>query len=179
MIAYLFVFPFSGLQWQSWSPFKLGLLLISAMQHSPSPAAAFTQAFVYFDPLSPLLNFLRYIYYRHIEKWSRDGSAKQQTNKRSRDDHFIHSSTSLCIHIANKRILFMYQLVISNSHMPLLGMHEMHGRMHPKWGHVIILLVHDPLLSSTYPMIIHTHHVAGNLPKKTLVAKQRPTNSNM
>ena len=24
-------------------------------------------------------------------------------------------------------------------------------------------------------MIIHTHHVAGNLPKKTLVAKQRPT----
>ena len=26
-------------------------------------------------------------------------------------------------------------------------------------------------------MIIHTHYVAGNLPKRTLVAKQRPTNT--
>ena len=47
------------LQWMSWSPFKLGLLLISAMQHSPSPAASFTQALTYFDLHNPLLSFLR------------------------------------------------------------------------------------------------------------------------
>ena len=45
--------------------------------------------------------------------------------------------------------------------------------------HVTNLLAHDPLPSSTYPMIIHTHHVAGNLPKKTLVAKQWPTNTSV
>ena len=36
-------------------------------------------------------------------------------------------------------------------------------------------MVHGPLSSSTYPMIIHTHHIASNLLKKTLVAKQWPT----
>ena len=48
------------LQWMLWSPFKLGLLLISAMQHSPSSAAAFTQAFTYFDLHNPLFSFFRW-----------------------------------------------------------------------------------------------------------------------
>ena len=39
-----------------------------------------------------------------------------------------------------------------------------------------IYLVHDPLSSLTYPRIPHTPHVASNLPIKTLVARQRPTN---
>lgn len=52
------LFLFSDLQWRHWSPFDLSLILMSAMQSSPSPAAAFSLAFKYFDPNSPLLKFL-------------------------------------------------------------------------------------------------------------------------
>ena len=38
-----------------------------------------------------------------------------------------------------------------------------------------ILLAHDPLSSLAYSMITHTPLVAGNLPIKTLVARQQPT----
>ena len=38
-----------------------------------------------------------------------------------------------------------------------------------------ILLAHDSLSSLVYPMITHTSLVAGNLPIKTLVARQQPT----
>ena len=53
-----------------------------------------------------------------------------------------------------------------NSYTPLLGVHEMHV-----WSNAlvpqaracnVILLADDPLSSSTYPMIIYTHHIAGN-----------------
>ena len=40
-----------------------------------------------------------------------------------------------------------------------------------------ILLAHDPLSSLAYSMITHTPPVAGNLSIKTLVARQRPTNT--
>ena len=42
--------------------------------------------------------------------------------------------------------------------------------------HITILLAHDPLSSLAYPMITHGPPVACNLPIKTLVAKQQPTN---
>ena len=38
------------------------------------------------------------------------------------------------------------------------------------------LLAHDPLSSLAYSMSTHTPPVAGNLPIKTLVARQWPTN---
>ena len=38
------------------------------------------------------------------------------------------------------------------------------------------MLTYDPLSSLAYPMITHALLVAGNLPIKTLVAGQRPTN---
>ena len=41
----------------------------------------------------------------------------------------------------------------------------------------LFLLVHDLLSSSAYPLITYTHPAAGNLPLKTLVAKQQPTNT--
>ena len=56
------------------------------------------------------------------------------------------------------------------SYKTLIGVHEMHGRMHPNQGLVTVLLVHDPLSSLAYPMITHTPLVASNLPIKTLVA---------
>ena len=37
------------------------------------------------------------------------------------------------------------------------------------------MLAHDPLSPLAYPMITYTHPAAGNLPIKTLVAKQQPT----
>ena len=54
---------------------------------------------------------------------------------------------------------------------PLIGVHEMHGRMHPI---ITILLAHDPLSSLAYPMITHGPPVAGNLPTKNLYC---PSNS--
>ena len=68
----------------------------------------------------------------------------------------------------------LYNDTICNSYMPLLGVHwSNEPQVQFCWP------MHGPFLSSTYPMIIHTHHVAGNLPKKTfkLVAKQWPTNN--
>ena len=41
------------------------------------------------------------------------------------------------------------------------------------------MLAHDPLSSLAYPMIMHTPLVASNLPIKTLVAKQQPTNKDI
>ena len=41
------------------------------------------------------------------------------------------------------------------------------------------MLAHDPLSSSTYPMITHTHPVAGNFPIKTLDAGQLPANNSI
>ena len=43
--------------------------------------------------------------------------------------------------------------------------------------YVTILLAHDPLSSLAYPMITHWPPVASNLPIKTLVARQQPTNT--
>ena len=51
-----------------------------------------------------------------------------------------------------------------NSCKTLIGVHEMHGRMHPNLGLATILLAHDPLSSLTYRRILYVPHVAGNLP---------------
>lgn len=51
---------FLEIQWRDWSLLDLSLMLISAMQHTPSPAAHFSLAFKYFDENSPLLSFLRF-----------------------------------------------------------------------------------------------------------------------
>ena len=49
----------------------------------------------------------------------------------------------------------------------------MHGQMHCQ---ITILLVVDTLSSSAYPMMTHPFPVPSNLPIKTLVARQLPTN---
>ena len=59
-----------------------------------------------------------------------------------------------------------------NSCKTLIGVHEMHGL-------ATILLAHDPLSLLAYSMITHTPPVAGNLPIKTLVARQWPTSMYM
>ena len=79
--------------------------------------------------------------------------------------HGRPTSVYIYMYLTTSNIL-QHSVATRNSYMPLLRVHEMYGRIQ---GHVTILLAHDPLSSSsTYPMIIHTHHIAGNLPKKTL-----------
>ena len=65
---------------------------------------------------------------------------------------------------------------MNNSYIAVIGVHEMHGRMHPNYCHITILLVVDLCSPLDYFMMIHPLPIAGKLPIKTLVAKQLPTN---
>ena len=53
----------------------------------------------------------------------------------------------------------------------------MHGRMHPNYWQITILLVVDLCSSLAYFMMAQPLPIAGKLPIKTLVAKQLPTTS--
>ena len=78
----------------------------------------------------------------------------------------MHACMYVCIYVC------MY---VCNSYLTVIGVHEVHGRMHRNNYQITILLVVDPLSSSAYPMMTHPSPVPGNLPIKTLVARQLPT----
>ncbi len=59
LLSYPYLLPIE-IQWRSWSTLDLSIMLISAMKHSPSPAAHFSLALHYFDENSPLLCFLKF-----------------------------------------------------------------------------------------------------------------------
>ena len=61
-----------------------------------------------------------------------------------------------------------------HSYMTLIGVHEMHGRVHPNYA--TDLLVVDLRSSLAYFMMTHPLLTVNKLPTKTLVAKQLPTN---
>ena len=61
------------------------------------------------------------------------------------------------------------------SYLTVIGMHEIHGRMHPNYYQITILLVVDLCPSLAYFMITQPLSIAGKLPIKTLVARQLPT----
>ena len=63
--------------------------------------------------------------------------------------------------------------------MTVIGVHEMHGRMHPNYCQITILLVVDLCSSLAYFMMTHPLPIAGKMPIKTLVAKQLPTNTHI
>ena len=52
----------------------------------------------------------------------------------------------------------------------MIGVHEMHGRMHPNYRQITIVLVVDLCSSLAYFMITQSLPIAGKLPIKTLVA---------
>ena len=64
-----------------------------------------------------------------------------------------------------------------NSYLPVIGVHELHGRMHPNYWQITILLVVDLCSSLAYFMMTQTLPIASKLPIKTLVAKQLPTST--
>ena len=59
---------------------------------------------------------------------------------------------------------------VHNSYLTVIGVHEMHGQVHPNYCQTTILLIVDPLSSWDYLMM--THPLYSNLPIKTLVARQ-------
>ena len=65
---------------------------------------------------------------------------------------------------------------VYNNYLPVIGVHEMHGRMHPNYWQITILLVVDLCSSLAYFMTTQPLPIAGKFPIKTLVAKQLPTN---
>ena len=64
-------------------------------------------------------------------------------------------------------------------YLPVIGVHEMHGRMHPNYCQITILLVVDLCSSLAYSMMTQPLPIAGKLSIKTLVARQLPTNLNV
>ena len=64
-----------------------------------------------------------------------------------------------------------------NSYLIVIGVHEMHGRMHPNYCQITILLVVDLYSSLAYCIMTQPLPIAGKLPIKTLVAGQLPTNT--
>ena len=55
---------------------------------------------------------------------------------------------------------------VYSSYMTLIGVHEMHGRMHPNYGHVTNLFAVSLLSQLAYLTVSHTHPLARNkLPK--------------
>ena len=67
-------------------------------------------------------------------------------------------------------------MYVYNSYLPVIGVHEMHGRMHPNYWQITILLVVVLCSSFAYFMMTQPLLIAGKLPIKTVVAKQLPTN---
>ena len=70
---------------------------------------------------------------------------------------------------------YEYNIIIY-SYLPVIGVDEMHGRMHPNYWQITILLVVDLCSSLAYFVMTHLLPIAGKLPIKTLVVKQLPTN---
>ena len=60
---------------------------------------------------------------------------------------------------------------IHNSYLTVIGMHEMHGRMHPNYCQITILLAVDLCSSSAYFMMTQPLPIAGKTPINTLVAR--------
>lgn len=67
------------IQWRCWSTLDLSLMLISAMQHSPSPVSHFALMFQYFDKNSPLLSFLRF--HEQFVLWNDYEESKKHLNE--------------------------------------------------------------------------------------------------
>ena len=78
------------------------------------------------------------------------------------------------IHVESTRLRVSYAF---NSYLTVFGVHEMHGRMHPNYYQITILLVVHLCSSLVYFMMTQLLPIAGKLPIKTLVVRQLPTNS--
>ena len=75
--------------------------------------------------------------------------------------------------------MHMFSMHAYNSYLPIIGVHEMHGRMHPNYYQITILLVVDLCSSLAYFMMTQPLPIAGKFPIKTLVARQSSTNKHL
>ena len=99
-----------------------------------------------------------------------------KSNRVAHPDSGMLGETLLIREIVSTGLSSYRLLIINNSYLPVIGVHEMHGRMHPYYWQITILLVVDLCSSLAYFMMTHPLPIAGKLPIKTLVAKQLPTN---
>ena len=91
----------------------------------------------------------------------------------------IHPCSS-CIPIPVMQLLYVHTLYMKMySHvscMTRIGMHELHGWMHPSSCHATILLPVAVPTNPSHPMTSSTTSTLRYEPVETLVAKQQPTN---
>ena len=65
-------------------------------------------------------------------------------------------------------------------YLPVIGVHELHGQMHPSYCQITILFrVVDLCSSLAYFMMTQPLPIASKLPIKTVVARQLPTKPNI
>ena len=84
----------------------------------------------------------------------------------SEQDHYHHPiSLSLSCH-NNYYAKSGQQDHLHNSYLPVIGVHEMHGRMHPNYCQITILLVVDLRSPLVYFMMTQPLPIAGKLPIK-------------
>ena len=112
----------------------------------------------------------------HVEKIGEPGDEAMLTTPPSVVHFFVTAYSTWALPPTTSHLVHACKHLY-NSYLTVIGVHEMHGRMHPNYCQITILLVVDPLSSSVYPMMTHSSPVPGNLPIKTLVTRQLPTNT--
>ena len=105
---------------------------------------------------------------------------KIYTHTRTKKHTYIHTHTYTRTMHKHSTYVHTFTLAYIHTHihisyLPVIGVHEMHGRMHPNYWQITILLVVDLCSSLAYFMMTQPLPIAGKLPIKTLVAKQLPT----
>ena len=86
----------------------------------------------------------------------------------------------IMVDVAGSNIALPYTnsyYAVYNSYLTVIGVHEMHGQMHPNYCQITILLVVHLSSSLAHFMMTQPLSKAGKLPIKTLVARQLPTNN--
>ena len=87
-------------------------------------------------------------------------------------------STCTCVSVCVNTMVQEY-FNTNNSYLPVIGVHEMQGRMHPNYRQVTILLVVDLCSSLAYFMMTQPLPIASKLPLKTLWILARYTCTNI
>ena len=78
----------------------------------------------------------------------------------------LRSAKCTCIRLALTTTRCYHNCYTHNSYLTVIGVHEMHGRMHPNYCQITILLVVDLRSSLAYFMMTHHLPIAGKLPIK-------------
>ena len=115
--------------------------------------------------------------YNVLRRHSLSNSELHRSHSHNTRLNHIYTLITSHIHILSHchTLITSHSNKINNSYLPVIGVHEMHGRMHPNNWKITILLVVDLCSSLAYFMMTQPFPIAGKLSIKTLVARQLPT----